>query len=120
MGLRRSRHVAWRRIGEETVLMDLKLKKVYLLNPSGTFFWHLVDGARGAGEMIDLLPAPPASDGLPQVASFLTRLETEGLLEPTDAPADALPIPTYPLPAFVPPELIWEEQIRSFGFSCAF
>ncbi len=59
MGLRRAAHVAWRRVGDETVLIHLKTKRIYVLNPSGGFFWHHLDGARATGEILDGLTEPP-------------------------------------------------------------
>ena len=124
MGLRRAAHVAWRRVGDETVLIHLKTKKIYVLNPSGGFFWHSLDGERGAREMLDGLatnkPIPETARG--DVDGFLGQLESADLVEasssPDDQPSPKEPNP-YPLASFSPPEMVWQEQLRNFGQSCA-
>jgi Coenzyme PQQ synthesis protein D (PqqD) len=134
MGLRRAAHVAWRRVGDETVLIHLREKKMYVLNPSGGFFWHRLDGTGSVAEMLDGVsveePLPEgAASGL---EAFLERLRAADLVaDPVANPsgdgsphepesASATPRPEYPFPKFVPPELIWQEEVRNFGQSCAF
>ena len=120
MGLRRAAHVAWRRVGDETVLIHLRNKRIYVLNSSGGFFWHGLDGARGTKEFLQGLEAPP-EDASTRIDSFLKKLRDSDLVEaegPQEEPLAALP--AFPLSAFVPPELVWEQELRNFGLSCAF
>jgi len=123
MGLRRAAHVAWRRVGDETVLIHLRNKKIFVLNPSGGFFWHGLDGARGTHEFLESLPlddSPPesASTG---IEAFLQHLRDADLVDAEGAPDEGLSsLPEYPLPTFVPPELVWQQELRNFGQSCAF
>ncbi len=123
MGLRRAAHVAWRRVGGETVLIHLRDKKIYVLNPSGGFFWHGLDGARGAEEFLASLSL---GDSLPEdaperVEAFLRQLQDADLVEREGAPEGREEsLPDFPLPAFVPPELVWQQELRNFGQSCAF
>jgi hypothetical protein len=124
MALHRGAHVAWRRVGDETVLIHLRDKKIYVLNPSGGYFWHNLEGARGADEILDRLPLP---EPLPENAkhnlqAFLEALSNADLLDP-EARAEgsgAAPVPEFPFPGFVPPEVVWQEELRNFGQSCAF
>jgi hypothetical protein len=123
MGLRRAAHVAWRRVGDETVLIHLRNKKVYVLNPSGGFFWHWLDGARGREEFLASLSP---GDSIPENASaridaFLRDLLEADLVE-SEGTASQKPesLPQFPLPEFVPPELVWQQELRNFGQSCAF
>jgi hypothetical protein len=123
MGLRRAAHVAWRRVGDETVLIHLRNKKIYVLNPSGGFFWHGLDGARGTEEFLQNLtfqdPLPDGASG--RIEAFLQDLreadlvEGEGIREETPSS-----LPEFPLPTFAPPELVWQQELRNFGQSCAF
>lgn len=123
MGLRRAAHVAWRRVGDETVLIHLRNKKIYVLNPSGGFFWHGLDGARGTEEFLQNLtfeePLPDSTAG--RIEAFLQNLREADLIE-TEGPPDEAPasLPEFPLPTFVPPELVWQQEVRNFGQSCAF
>lgn len=123
MGLRRAAHVAWRRVGDETVLIHLRNKRIYVLNPSGGFFWHALDGARGAEDFLGSLsfvePLPDGASG--RVNSFFQDLREADLVDPEGQPDESTSsLPEFPLPTFVPPELVWEQELRNFGQSCAF
>ncbi len=126
MGLRRAAHVAWRRVGDETVLIHLKTKKIYVLNPSGGFFWHSLDGARESREFLDglSLEEPLPGDAAKQLDGFFDQLKNTDLIEAAHASSEASSKGSqdgneYPLASFVPPEMVWEEQLRNFGQSCA-
>jgi hypothetical protein len=124
MGLRRAAHVAWRRVGEETVLIHLRDKKIYVLNPSGGFFWHGLDGSRETEQFLFSLSS---KDRLPEGASdwieaFFGELRKADLVEVDSGSMarNAGALPEFPLAAFVPPELIWQQELRNFGASCSF
>jgi len=123
MGLRRAAHVAWRRVGDETVLIHLRNKKIFVLNPSGGFFWHGLDGARGIDEFLESLPIDgPLPDGASRrIETFLQDLREADLVD-AEGPPDERPVSLseFPLPTFVPPELVWQQELRNFGASCAF
>jgi Coenzyme PQQ synthesis protein D (PqqD) len=123
MGLRRAAHVAWRRVGDETVLIHLRNKRIYVLNSSGGFFWHGLDGARGTEQFLERLglEEPLPDDAPVRVESFLQDLQKSDLVD-ANGPADEAnaSLPEFPLHAFVPPELVWQEELRNFGISCAF
>jgi hypothetical protein len=129
MALRRASHVAWRRVGDETVLIHLKTKKIYVLNPSGGFFWHGLDGGRGSRALLDelALADPLPGDANAALDSFFDLLETADLVEAAEANEPSQPTKqvrqesdkTYPLTSFIPPEMVWQEQLRNFGQSCA-
>jgi hypothetical protein len=121
MGLRRASHVAWRRVGDETVLIHLRNKRIYVLNPSGGFFWHGLDGTRGAKELLESLESPLPDDAPGRVESFLRELQESGLVDAEGSPdGTSASLPEFPLSAFVPPELVWQQELRNFGLSCAF
>lgn len=123
MGLRRAAHVAWRRVGDETVLIHLRNKKIFVLNPSGGFFWHGLDGARGTEEFLESLTLDdPLPDGASvRIEAFLQDLRQADLVDAGAAPDEApASLPEFPLPTFVPPELVWQQEVRNFGQSCAF
>ncbi len=123
MGLRRAAHVAWRRVGDETVLIHLRNKKIFVLNPSGGFFWHGLDGARGTEDFLGSLtlddPLPHGASG--RIDAFLENLKEADLVDAEGAPDDEpSSLPEFPLRTFLPPELIWQQEVRNFGQSCAF
>ena len=90
MGLRRAAHVAWRRVGDETVLIHLKTKKIHVLNPSGEFFWHSLDGSRASREIVDglSLEQPLPGDAAKQLDVFFDQLESADLVEASHASSD--------------------------------
>jgi hypothetical protein len=122
MRLRRAAHVAWRRVGDETVLIHLRNKKIYVLNASGGFFWHGLDGARGPEDFLETFafedPLPEGACG--RIEAFLLNLREADLVDA--GPLDETPssLPEFPSPTFVPPELVWQQELRNFGQSCAF
>ena len=124
MALRRAAHVAWRRVGDETVLIHLRDKKIYVLNPSGGYFWHNLEGTRGADDILGRLSLPEA---LPETAknnleAFLDALSSADLLDLESVPpgVEPAPAPDYPFPGFIPPAVVWQEELRNFGVSCVF
>jgi hypothetical protein len=123
MGLRRAAHVAWRRVGDETVLIHLRNKKIYVLNPSGGFFWHGLDGSRGTEEFLAglALGKPVPDDVSARIDSFLRDLKESDLVDAEGAPDEQrAALPEFPLQEFVPPALVWQQELRNFGLSCAF
>ena len=123
MGLRRAAHVAWRRVGDETVLIHLKTKKIYVLNQSAGFFWHQLDGRNASGEMLDeiALAEPLPEDARSQLDAFIDKLENADLVEAAngDGSKPENGANAYPLDCFVPPDMVWQEELRNFGQSCA-
>ena len=94
-----------------------------MLNPSGGFFWHSLDGARESREFLDglSLEEPLPGDAAKQLDGFFDQLKNTDLVEAAHASSEASSKGGngYPLPSFVPPEMVWEEQLRNFGQSCA-
>jgi hypothetical protein len=55
------------------------------------------------------------------VDSFLRQLQDSDLVDAEGEPgAASTSLPDFPLPAFVSPELVWQQELRNFGQSCAF
>jgi hypothetical protein len=123
MGLRRAAHVAWRRVGDETVLIHLRNKKIYVLNPSGGFFWHGLDGDRESAELLSSvsLESPLPENAPESVDAFFRDLKEADLVEiGSERSERGGSVPAFPLAAFAPPELVWQQELRNFGQSCAF
>lgn len=115
----RAPHAAWRRIGDETVVLDQKQHRLVALNAVGGELWHRLDVPR----RVDDLVSPRVS---PDVRSFLEELVQLGLLERT-ANGDATPRaanddsadPAFPQD---PPAVLWQEPIQNAAqtSACAF
>ncbi len=94
-----------------------------MLNPSGGFFWHGLDGERGTEQFLSNLPVadPRADHASERIDAFLRDLQEADLVEADGAPEErTVSLPDYPLPTFIPPELVWQQELRNFGQSCAF
>ena len=110
---RRANHVAWRRIGSETVVLDLKGKRAFGLNEPGGMVWQAIadlpDGVSGV-----------VATSEPEAQAFLAELAGLGLVEamPEETPASV----ATPAVALVDsPKVAWSDEIRSFGAgTCGF
>lgn len=105
-------HLAWREIDGETCVVDLKRKTMYGLNPSASRVWQSLE----TGQPVTGPGAPDAP-----VGRFLDELEALGLVTRDDSAAGAaaeLPEATADLDPAMPPQILWQEEIRSFGQSC--
>ncbi len=105
MGWRRAPHTAWRRLGQEVVVIDLQSNVMYGLDDAGGCVWESL-GEEGA--------APSAPEG-PAVAGFLEELAQLGLVEGAGRAAPATPVQS---PAAASPRILWREQVQRFGGSC--
>jgi hypothetical protein len=101
VGWRRGGHLAWRRIGEEAVLLDLERRVVYGLN---------LDGAAVLDWLAEPRRAPPTDGAL---GRFLARLAADGLLELTAADDESLPAATV-----IDPQVLWAEPLATFALQC--
>ena len=101
MRYQRIKNVAWRRVGEETVIVNLGRRRMLAVNEAGGSVWEAL--ARGAS----VLPG--------EAASFLEDLEAEGVVERL-AEEDGTAVPVSPGGA---PAVVWREELHHFG-GCSF
>ena len=127
--LRRAAHVAWRQVGDETVVLDLNDGHIYGLDKVGGFFWHALNGCRSTTELLRLAKRPVLEESLHALQRFLDELVELGLLQPTTEPISEperlLPPPDSDAPdnTTVLPRIIWREPLKPLKqqqFSCAF
>lgn len=107
-GLRRAAHTAWRRLGTEVVVIDLRGNVMYGLDDAGGRVWESL-GEEGA--------VSPAREG-PQAAAverFLGELARLGLVEGAAGAETSLPPPPGPSPS---PRILWQEAVQRFGGNC--
>jgi hypothetical protein len=101
MGYRRIRNVAWRRVGAETVIVNLGRRRMLAVNEAGGALWEAL--ARGAS----VRPG--------EAASFLADLEAEGVVERLAEEDEA----AVSIPAAGTPTVVWREELHHFG-GCSF
>ncbi len=135
MKLRRTRHTAWRKIADETVLLDLEGKRMYGLNPTAAFVWQTLEAFDGPDAMLRALGASePAPLSRAELEAFLRQLEDLGLVTAADGrrPGDpeagdpeaggpaAGPVPVEPPAESEPPRILWQEKVEQIAATCAF
>ncbi len=98
MRYRRVENVAWRRIGAETVVVNLGRRRMLALNEAGGTLWEALAGGAVACET---------------AGPFLQDLETEGVVERVADGDEAAPAVTGT------PAVLWREELHAFG-GCSF
>jgi hypothetical protein len=56
-------HVVARRLGDASVLVDLRTNRIFELNSTGARVWELADGSRTVDEIIEILTAEFETSG---------------------------------------------------------
>lgn len=116
---RRADHVAWRRIDEEMVLVDLVAKEMIGLNAGGGEVWQLFETPRDEARIARQLAAVSADAvNAADVAAFVSELATLGLLVTTSEPSEAAAATVSPLSNS--PQVLWREEVRQAAGTCAF
>ena len=121
MGVRLADHVAWREIDGETFVIDLRSRKMYGLNASGGQAWRGLEHGQQVDSIVqELLPSGSADCAVGvshAVESFFGELQQLGLVTSEQSLRPDQDTPS--VDGFVPPQVVWQEELRSFGFSCA-
>jgi len=103
MTYKRVKNVAWRRIGEETVILNLGRRRMLAVNEAGGAVWEALVGGS------------PVSPG--EAAPFLADLEAEGVVERLAADEGGAAVAVPPGRA---PTVVWREELHHFGVDCSF
>ncbi len=103
MTYKRVKNVAWRRIGEETVILNLGRRRMLAVNEAGGAVWETL--AKGT-------PVLPG-----EAAPFLADLEAEGVVERLAADEGGAAVAVPPGRA---PTVVWREELHHFGVDCSF
>jgi hypothetical protein len=109
MGFRRVTHVAWRKVGEETVLVDLRTNRIFGLNEAGGALWACLDESGVAWSSLE-------SEHSQMAQAFLAQLAAEGLVDEVTLPQ--VPAPAEEVPPVVPsspPAIAWQESLETFA-----
>ena len=108
----RAKHVAWRKVGEDTILIHLRRKKMFGLNETGGFLWHLLDGSRSSADLRELTGTKNSEPHLEDtIQSFLRQLEGLDLVEVADEVLGPSPLPPRPKAGSGAPEILWQEEL---------
>lgn len=117
--MRRAAHTAWRRLGEETIVVDLTGRRILGLDPVGGWIWAQLDGrelstiARSVAELPGAPAEPPAV-----IDAFVSSLVQLGLVEEGE-PLGPAPIPEAPA-SYERPRVVWNEALQQAAASCGF
>ncbi len=119
MQYRRAKNVAWRRIGGETVIVNLDRRRMLALNESGAAVWDAL--AEEVGR-----PSPETRPGKAEgetdgerLDEFFADLEREGVLVRAEGVPMALLAGAAARAAEAAPAVVWREELHRFGGSCA-
>ena len=118
----RAEHLAWRKVGDETVVLDLRHKQMYALNPTASFFWHALDGTLSSIDLLRLSGADEVQGMKSGLDRFFEELLDLGLVKngPRSDVRKSGVIPDPPEEISLP-EIVWREEMRvAVGISCSF
>lgn len=79
----RADSVAWRRLGEEVVLLDRRTSSYLATNPTATFLWQRLEAGTTRDALVESLAAEygmTAQDVAPDVDEFLADCRARDLL----------------------------------------
>ncbi len=114
MRVRRSQKVAWRRLGDEMIVVNLARSEVVALNDSGGLVWESLCDSPGTDSHAasDLSDTPSEGCGNP-VASFVEELIHLGLVETCDAEGGMMVASRLERMAGDQPRVLWKEPMQS-------
>jgi len=122
MAYRRADHVAWRALGEETVVVDLRSNWMYGLNETGGRVWEALEESVEPETLAASLglSGSELERALMAIEDFLAELcsadlvEAIGTSQPTSRESARVGEASV---TFVPPAILFSEEIRNFGQS---
>ncbi len=100
MRYQRVKNVAWRRIGAETVVVNLGRRRMMALNEAGGAVWEALSGGGSVAA---------------EASPFLADLEAEGVVERLAEGDGGAAVAVAGTPA-----VLWREELHRFGTDCAF
>lgn len=102
MGYRRTAHVAWRRVGGQTIVINLRTSTVLGLNEAGGAAWEALGATPGSA----LRPGDQTAE------EFFHQLEADGVVETVEG-RESLPF------AFASsPTVDWRDSLQVFAAGC--
>lgn len=111
----RANHVAWRCLGEETIVVDLRANTIVALNASGGLIWAALSEPLALENLVELTASEAGA-----VEFFLVDMVRRGLLAPVAGRGVAASAPPGVGAGSGPPAVIWTEKLHSFAAaSCA-
>jgi len=108
----RSERIAWRRIDDEAVVIDLRNASAFFLNPAAALLWELLESGATAEELTSALG--PSDDARSDVSRWLGALARRELIETVFAPSPKVPPPSGP---YQPPRMI-EDKVFCGSAGC--
>jgi len=111
---RRVRHLALRRVADETVVMDLRRRVIFGVNDAAAWLLSNLDHPRTTDRLarrLQIVGADPRT-ALAQLEGFLAELVAHGLLEASPDPTGDEPEPPPPLVSSAAPAVLWREQLE--------
>jgi hypothetical protein len=120
MKVERTQGLAWRKIGDEVVVINLAAHRIFGLDSTGGRIWEALEQPQDI-ESLETIVAEDAPEGLnvgDAVRRYVADLSDEGLVTVVEALFDASArsnIVEFPLP-----RIRWQEELQRFAGACAF
>lgn len=102
MGYRRTAHVAWRQVGGQTIVINLRTSTVLGLNEGGGAAWEALGAVPGSA----LLPSDQTT------CEFFQQLEADGVVETVEG-SESLPFACSNSPT-----VEWRDSLQVFAAGC--
>lgn len=110
---RRAPHVAWRRIGDEYVCVNLATKEMVGLDPGGGAILERLAQPRATADLLALFDPAAEPDGA-LLEAFVHELAEAGLLVTDETPPDGdLPASEGDQIPWGPPRVLWRERLTA-------
>ena len=115
----RAAHTAWRRLGDEVVVINLDVSMIYGLDDRGGRLWESIgDGCDVASLAAVLVGEAENGDGLGAVTRFLAELAAAGLVSGGPTLSGPGRTPKAANSSNVSPRILWREKVQRFGGNC--
>jgi len=111
LSYRRTSRLAWRRIGDELVIVNLAAKEMIGLDATAGVLFERLARPSTPDTLTGLFAGSPDGRGT-AIAAFCRELTALGVLEPAAPPADAGPEPAGTL-AWSEPRVLWHEPLTA-------
>jgi len=108
MYYRRAPNLAWRKVVDDTIVVDLEKRHVVGLNDAGAWVLEALEQPRSPVELAAALAIDTIATG-----NFLTSLTEAGIVEPVAAGPGQSSLPVLDAVGFAAPRILWRETLEA-------
>jgi len=108
MYYRRAPNLAWRKVVDDTIVVDLEKRHVVGLNDAGAWVLEALEQPRSSAELAEALATDAVTTG-----DFLTSLTEAGVIEAVAAGPGESSLPVIDTARFAAPRVLWRETLEA-------